>query len=78
MKRNVPADGETMGCGEPDAKSGEAAGTTTNKNMRRDAAGEQGLDHRHQSFGMAATDQLVACIEARAKVIEQCGAACRG
>ena len=77
MKRNVPADGETMGCGEPDAQSGEAAGTTTDKNMRRDAASEQGLDHRHESFGMATTDQLVACIKARASVIEQCRAARR-
>lgn len=56
----APADRKPVSCGNPDADSGEAAGTDTNQ----DAVGlppvEKLVEHRHQPLTMAAPDQLVA------------------
>ena len=56
----APADREAVRRRDRDADSGEAPGPDADQDVGGPAAVEQFGDHRHQPFGMAAADQLVA------------------
>ena len=71
----VPADRHAVGGGEPDAKPGKAARAAADQDVRGGAARHQIGDHRHQMFGMPATDREVARTDQRAVGIEQRGGA---
>ena len=60
MQRDVPADGETLRCGDGDSEAREAAGADSDQQLRRHVAVQHFGDQRNEAFGMAAADDLVA------------------